>query len=136
MKTTPSLEKAESYLNLNISSLSGAKDPPQSLPFITLSRESGAGASSLANLTAQRLNQSLRPGQTRWRIFDGNLVEAMLKNLRYPNRIAQFMPEDAISEIDAFMGELLGRHPNLWQLEQKTHEIIRQIAQRGNCTSD
>lgn len=102
-------------------------------PFVTLSREAGAGASSLARLIANRLNTQLEPGETLWRVFDGNLVEAMLRDLDYPPALARFLPEDSISEIDASIGEMVGLHPNLWELVQHTNCLIRHLAGQGRC---
>jgi cytidylate kinase len=68
-----------------------------------------------------------------WRIFDGNLVESMLRDLDYPESLARFLPEDSISEVDASIGELVGLHPNLWELVQHTNLLIRQLAGSGRC---
>ena len=92
-----------------------------------------AGSTSLARLIVDRLNTQLEPGQTLWRVFDGNLVEAMLRDLDYPEGLARYLPEDSISEIDASIGEMVGLHPNLWELVQHTNCLIRHLAGQGRC---
>jgi len=47
-------------------------------------------------------------------------------------RIARFLPEDKVSEIDASIGELLGLHPNIWNLIQRTNDMIRELARAGH----
>lgn len=133
MKATPVIERAGSYLNLHASS--AGPDPAQPPPglFITISREAGAGATTLANLLAKCLESTRPPGARQWRTFDGNLVEAMLHERRFNNGLARYLPEDSVSEIDATVGELLGLHPNLWELIRDTGQLIRRLAQDGHC---
>ena len=133
MNIPPNLERAQSYLNLQLTRRGRGLPPTPAGPFITLSREAGAGASSLARLVADQLNRTLEPGQTLWRVFDGNIVEAMLRDLDYPEHLARYLPEDSISELDASIGEIVGLHPNLWELVQQTNCLIRHLAGQGRC---
>ncbi len=55
----------------------------------------------------------------------------MLQSEHLSPRIARFLPEDRISEIDASIGELLGLHPSIWQLIQRANELTRQLARSG-----
>lgn len=133
MKATPVIERAGSYLNLHASR--AGRNPDRSPPhlFVTISREAGAGATTLANLLAKRLNSDRPAEARRWRVFDGNLVEAMLRDRCYHDGLARYLPEDSFSEIDATVGELLGLHPNLWEMIQDTGQLIRRLAQEGHC---
>ena len=133
MNTTPSFENAASYLNLKIIRPHHENAPSQPRPFITISREAGAGATTLAQSLLPALNKALRPRDQPWEIYDGNLVEAMLCQRHYPSHLSRYLPEDSTSEIDASIGEILGLHPNLWELIQKTNEVIHQIAAQGHC---
>lgn len=135
MKTYPDLERAHSYLSLNLTPgrRGPAVTPPSPRPFVTLSREAGAGATTLANTVVKILNRRTPTLADRWEVFDGNLVEAMLSDGDYPDHLAQFLPEDTLSEVDASIGEILGLHPNLWEMIQRTNRLIRRLALRGNC---
>lgn len=132
MNTHPSIEKAQSYLHLQL----GDSRPPWANasegPFVTLSRESGAGGSSLARILADVLNQQ-QPSDGPWSVYDANLIEAMLQANSLEPRIARYLPEDSVSEIHASVGELVGLHPSLWQLTQKTNEMIRKLARTGRA---
>jgi cytidylate kinase len=57
----------------------------------------------------------------------------MLRKLDIPERVAKYLTEDSTSEIGATIGELVGLHPNLWSLMEKSNCLIRQLAAQGNC---
>ena len=107
---------------------------PKSLdapPFITISREACAGASALGQLLLPMLDEEFgREGQS-WMFLDKNLLHYALNSHKLPARLADFLPEDRVSEINAVIGELLGLHPPLWELEQQVGETILQIARSG-----
>jgi cytidylate kinase len=104
------------------------KSPP---PFITISREAGSGGSSLARLLTRRLNGE-SPADIVWRVYEGNLTTKMLEANQLAARVARFLPEDRVSELASSIGELVGLHPNLWELVQKTNETMRTLAQQGH----
>jgi cytidylate kinase len=99
-------------------------------PFITLSRETCSGGSALAQLLAGQLNGD--PAGPRWTIFGGNLINQMLQSHHLPEDFARFLPEDRVPEVRATIGEIVGRHPSLWDLVQKTHETMRALAREGH----
>ncbi len=101
-------------------------------PFVTISREAGAGAARLAQTLAERLNREV-PRRWEWTVFGANLIEAMLRANRLSPDIATFLPEGRVSEINALIGEIMGAHPNLWELVQKTKELTRQLARKGGA---
>jgi len=101
-------------------------------PFVTISREAGAGAGRLAGLLADRLNRETDT-HCEWVVFGANLIEAMLRANRLSADMAAFLPEGRVSEINALIGEIMGMHPNLWELVQKTKELTRQLARKGGA---
>lgn len=127
----PSLEKAEAYLNVHLthSGPCGACQPGG--PFVTISRQSGTGGTEFARALARELPNA-DDGQP-WAVYSGNLIEEMLRTNNLPPRLARFLPEDRISEVDAAVGEIVGLHPNLWDLVEKTNELIRRIARAGHA---
>ncbi len=127
------LERASSY----VTSQSRDSRAPWSVrsatvPFITLSREAGSGGASLARLLARRLDHDASADTARWSVFDDNLTPQMLKQHGLPTRFARFLPEDRVSEINASIGELVGLHPSLYDLVQKTNVTLRDLATRGH----
>ncbi|HVU24905.1 MAG TPA: cytidylate kinase family protein [Opitutus sp.] len=132
MTPQPSLGHAEAYLNIHLSRSGPGHFSRSAGPFVTVSRESGSGSAAFARALAARLEREA-PGESPWVVFDRNLVEAMLQSRQLSPRIAEFLPEDRISEIDASIGELIGLHPNLWNLVQRTNDMIRELARGGHA---
>lgn len=100
-------------------------------PFITLSRETGAGATTLGQQLVLRLNQEYGDDGQSWVFLDRDLLTQALLHHQLPERLAKYLPEDRIAESQAVIGELVGLHPSLWQLEQKISEAILQLAHVG-----
>lgn len=99
-------------------------------PFITISRECCSGGSALAQLLAGKLTAA-GPVGTTWSTFGGNVVNEMLHAHHLPAEFARFLPEDRVPEVRATIGEIVGRHPSLWDLVQKTNQTMRQLARDG-----
>jgi len=132
MKTHPGLETAGTYLYAHLGSTGTPWAQKLEGPFVTISRESGAGGASVGRALALRLNAHA-PERSPWTVYTANLIEEMLQNHNLSPRLARFLPEDKISEISAAVGELVGLHPNLWDLVQKTNELIRRLARSGGA---
>ncbi|MBI5424051.1 MAG: cytidylate kinase-like family protein [Opitutae bacterium] len=101
-------------------------------PFVTLSRESGAGSTTLGRELVTLLDREAANDGTRWVLLDRDLLDQALKHHSLPATLAEFLPEDRVSEIRATIGELVGLHPSLWQLEQKVAEAVLQLAHVGH----
>ena len=99
---------------------------------ITLSRQAGSGAHSVADALVQRLQAKAPPGSCPWTVFDKNLVAKVLEDHHLPERLAKFMPEDRISGISDTMDELFGLHPPSWTLVRKMADTVLRLAELGN----
>lgn len=131
----PVFEKARSYLDLQLTRpplTTGVRGAPPS-QYVTISRESGSGGSSLARLLAGQLNrqQPAAEGQAQWTVFDQEIVQHMLTSHDLSPRLARFLPENKVSELTSSVGEIVGLHPNLWDLVQRTNHFLRALATRG-----
>ncbi len=131
----PVFEKARSYLNVQLSQppSPGSRAHGSAFPFVTLSRECGSGGSSLARLLAVALNRQQPAGEQDppWTVFDHEIVQHMLTAHDLPPTLARFLPENKVSELTSSVGEIVGLHPNLWDLVQRTNAFLRSLAQRG-----
>lgn len=101
-------------------------------PFVTLSRETAAGATTLGRELTPLLDREFGGGEHAWVFLDRDLLTHALTKHQLPERLADYLPEDRVSEIRAAIGELVGLHPSLWQLEQKVAESILQLAHVGH----
>ncbi|HEY8994297.1 MAG TPA: cytidylate kinase-like family protein [Lacunisphaera sp.] len=120
-----SLERTGGYFEAQLrdSRAPWAKSPA---PFITISRESCAGGSGLAEILLQKL------AGDGWTGFGGNVINQMLAANHLPAQMARFLPEDSVPEVNATIGEMVGLHPSLWELMQKANQTIRQLAKGGH----
>ena len=130
MNAHPLFQKAESYLNIQLTRTGPGGTPHAAGPFVTISRESGTGGTALARALAARLPTF---DDHPWQVYSGNLIEEMLRTNHLPPHLARFLPEDRISEVDASVGEVVGLHPNLWMLVEKANALIRHLARGGHA---
>jgi cytidylate kinase len=100
-------------------------------PFVTLGHETAAGATTVGRLLVPLLEQSFREEGQHWVFLDKNLLTHVLTTHQLPERLADFLSEDKISEIKSVIGELVGLHPSLWELEHKVSETIMQLSFLG-----
>ncbi|MBV8212260.1 MAG: cytidylate kinase-like family protein [Verrucomicrobia bacterium] len=126
-----SLEKFNRYLQLQ-ATIQG-KVPLRQQPSITISRESGAGATTVAHMVADQLNAIVKPVETEaaWTVFDKNLAREVLVEHKLPLDLEKFMVEDALLPVESIVEELLGLHPNTEWLAQQTTKTILRLASMG-----
>jgi cytidylate kinase len=104
--------------------------PKHGLPSITISREAGAGGTTVARLLAEGLgDKSGRP----WTVFDKNLAEVVLRDHNLPAPVERFMHEDAPPVIRDAVEELLGVHPSGWKLVEHTTATILRLVDLGHA---
>jgi cytidylate kinase len=100
-------------------------------PFITISREACAGATTLGEHLIPLLDKQQGAEGRSWMFLDKDLINHALTKHHLPEYLAQYLPEDRIPEIKGMIGELIGLHPPLYELEQRVSEAILQIAHLG-----
>jgi len=110
-----------------------AQPNKKTLPVVTISREAGAGAVTIGELTAQLLNRDRKePSGPPWTMFDKNLVEKVIEDHRFPENLKRFLPEDVLPGVTSAVEEMLGLHPSAWTLAQHATETILRLAHLGN----
>jgi cytidylate kinase len=134
MNPHASLDKCLTFIDCQLDSKSAPAPRLQPLRYraVTISRESGSGGHVVAEKLAEFLQANAPNPSCAWTIFDQNLVERVLEDHHLPKRLAQFMPEDYVSDISDAMDELFGLHPASWTLVEQTAETILRLAQLGN----
>jgi cytidylate kinase len=126
----PPLQAFSSYLQ---SQAGQEKTYEPQQPSITISREAGSGAVTIAQMLVERLNASAKPpeGTTGWTVFDSNLAKQVLVDHQLPERLERFMVEDARLPVETIVEELLGLHPTPWIFVQQTTRTILRLASLG-----
>ena len=99
---------------------------------ITISREMGSGAHTIAEGLVSRLQADAPKGAAPWTVFDRNLVERVLEDHHLPARLAKHMPEDRTSQFEDIMDDLFGMRPPSWTLVQQSAETILRLASLGS----
>jgi cytidylate kinase len=109
------------------------KAPSIPKPAITISRQTGAGAVTVAYLIAEQLDKEC-PGEPPcpWAVFDRNLASEILKDHNLSAKIERFMPEDTKFPLTDALEALLGLHPINWTLKEYAKETIRKLVRKGN----
>ena len=105
----------------------------QQRPAIAISRQTGAGALTVANLIAQQLNVDFQGDPPHpWNVFDRNLAQRILEDHHLSARMEPYITEDAKHPLTDALESVLGLHPSFWTVRQHTVETIRRLAARGN----
>ncbi|MFM8658163.1 MAG: cytidylate kinase family protein, partial [Chthoniobacterales bacterium] len=91
MSESVSFEKYRAYLVSQKDRPSGER-PHQ--PFVTISRQAGAGAETVARLLAEKLNAQGPKDAQPWTVFDKNLISKVLEDQNMPQEIARHVHED------------------------------------------
>lgn len=131
MKMKSSVEKLPQWLSSQIklaAYVSRRQAERQRHPFITISRQAGAGGITIAEKLAKHLHKK----EGEWTVFDHGLVSYALKEHELPARMVQYLPEDRVSEIQGTLREVLGLHPSLWSMVSQVSETILHLAHLGN----
>ncbi len=103
-------------------------------PFITISREAGAGGRTLMRNLVDRLNSidPPEPGQTPWTGFDKELVEKVSQDHKLHKTLVDLLGEQSHSWLyDVFAG--LASQTTESQVYQRVAETIRGLAQGGRA---
>ncbi len=103
-----------------------------SLPFITISRQSGAGGHSLSDtlirLMEQEKDKELFQG---WQIFDQRLCEILAQDSKLEVSMQSLLSEEYRSQIQEFVLGLFGRQSDQYLVAKKMFETIRSLATVG-----
>ena len=134
MNTEISIDRCHHFIDCQLQTPKAGHPagPLKRPPAVTISRETGAGGVSIAGKLADYLqNSAPRPGAP-WTVFDRNLVERVLEDHHLPKRIAQYMQEARVSELQNMVEDVLGLHPDAWTLVHQVAETVLQLAELGN----
>lgn len=133
MRRTDALERYVRSVTDEKRLISGRSLPGDMHPaVVTISRQAGCGAHRVAEAVLDRLPASPSKMAPPWTVFDRELVDRVLADHGLPERIAQFMPEDHVSDVADAVEHLFGLHPPSGMLVRKTAETILHLAEAGN----
>ena len=101
-------------------------------PCITISRETGAGASIVINRLLEILEENKSENLPKWTIFDKNLITKVIEDHSLPKTLSDLFDEKKHSSIMSFASEVLVNRPSIESLVHKTTKTILSLAEIGN----
>jgi len=130
----PSLEGYKSFVQCQIrcsekDTKRGGDKAPR--PFVTISRQTGAGGITVGLLLVEYLNKNDKAATCPWTVFDKDLVKQVLETQNLPKEFEKFMEERKTPEMRDIMETLIELHPPAFALVRRTSETILQLAQMG-----
>ncbi|MDA0989927.1 MAG: cytidylate kinase-like family protein, partial [Verrucomicrobia bacterium] len=105
---------------------------PVPQPFVTLSREAGAGGISITSDLLQRLRIDDTAATSPWVLFDRELVAKVAEEHDLPMRVAGLLEETRYNHFLHWWDDLSGKYPSWSTLVHQTGETIVHLAQLGN----
>ena len=99
---------------------------------VTISRQTGSGAFVVAEMLAHYLQHHSSGDACPWTVFDRNLMDKVLEDHNLPTRLAKFLPEDRVSQIEDILADVFEVHPPAQTVIEQTIETILKLAGLGN----
>jgi cytidylate kinase len=100
-------------------------------PFVTISRESGAYGTTIADLLAEYLLKHERRREASWAVFDKELIQKVVEEHQFPARFKGYFAETPTPFIEDTLEELFGLHPLQETLIRSISETILHLATLG-----
>lgn len=106
----------------------------ESFPFVTLSREAGAGGHTLAREILRKL-ELVQPGafSEEWEVFDHKLCAMIAEDEKLGVSFDQLLTEEYRSEVGQVVHELIEQRSKRYEVYTRVFEIVRMLATLGKC---
>lgn len=122
-------DKCKSYIHAHAAG--ARREETQPAPVVTISREAGAGGTSVALRLVALLQEGHPDPERPWTVFNRDLVRQVLEDHALPDTLAALVREDARLDIEATIEEILGLHPSAWTMVEYTAQTILRLARLG-----
>jgi cytidylate kinase len=99
---------------------------------VTISRQAGCGSGLVAEKLAGYLQQHAAGDGSPWTVFDRNLMDKVLEDHNLPIRLAKFLPEDRVSQLEDILADVFEVHPPAQTVIDQSAETIFKLADLGN----
>ena len=135
MKVLGSYEKARIYIDKHYQDSEEAKIHKRKTnpgPVITISRETGVGATAICEKLTEHFNKHAIDEYDDWTFFDRELIEKVMEDHHLPEHFKKHLSEEKPAKIDSWFGEILGITPSKLSLLHKTSRTILKLAENGN----
>jgi len=128
---------AEHCLSFISSQLQGASRPGVSADknvrrAVTISRQAGCGAVVVAEKLGRFLQEHSLRDPCPWTVFDRDLMSKVLEDHNLPARMAKFLPEDRVSQLEDIVADVFETHPPSETIAQQITETMLKLAGLGH----
>ncbi len=124
--------KVDTFLSAMSYKYDHSKDKFQIYPFITISREVGAGGRTLANTILQKMEQELDKDLFHgWQVFDQELCKLVLQDSKLKVSLHSLLTEEYHSKVEDMVAELALGYSGQDVVMFKIFKIIRTLASVG-----
>ncbi len=111
----------------------GASSTPRGvMPFVTISRESGAGGQQLAQLLLQALHQQSEPVFQGWQIFDESLCELVAKDEKLSVSLENLLDETSLNAVEDLVSTMVGKSPQR-DVHSRLVAVVRELGLVGKA---
>ncbi len=110
---------------------SGKPRPPETLPFITISREFGCNATEVALQLVELLNERCKPAHL-WVAYDRELLDKVASELRLRRDLMDTLDERRRDEMSELFETILNQRMDDALVLRKLAEVIRSLAVHGH----
>ena len=100
-------------------------------PFVTVSRQTGAGGHTLARVLLQAMDKEDDPLFQGWQVFDRELCEKLMEDPKLRVSTQSLLTEEYRSEIEDTIFSILGGETPRYAVVKKLFETIRTFATLG-----
>ena len=101
-------------------------------PFVTISRESGAYGTTIADMLAEHLRQHERRREAPWAVFDKELIQKVIEEYNFPAVFQRYILESPTPLVEDILAELFSLHPPQEVFVRRVNETILHLATLGH----
>lgn len=114
---------------------SSVKIEPSGRPFVTISRQAGAGGHTLARNILIKLDEFYphSGGSEGWEVFDQKLCALIAQDEKLGFSFDALVTEEYRSEVSQFVHELIRQKASRYAAYKRVFSVVRMLATLGNC---
>lgn len=130
------LEKVERYLRAQMAHerIKPSFSRKEVHPFITISRQAGAGGHALAEALLDQLHSDRSPGmRDGWQIFDRRLCEIVAEKPAYTHALDDLIAEEYRTRSDEFFQRFLKSSVDQRAVMERVFRVVRAVASVGRA---
>ncbi len=106
----------------------------ESFPFVTISREAGAGGHTLAREILRKIELARAGAMSEeWEMFDHKLCALIAEDQKLGVSFDQLLTEEYRSEVGQVVNELIEQRSKRYEVYTRMFEIVRILATLGRC---